>query len=319
MGLGDWFSGLLGGAKKKPSQPKAGAKPVAPGPIPLPKKKGNPLDSLPKVEIDKRFEKIGRTGQGSMSKVWRALDRKIGKYVCLKILDREKTLKFEARFQGLDKPFEGEVCITLKHPNIVQTFEFGVSKEGEPFIVMELVDGMGLNFLVETRSKKLDGNRINFICQICDGIEYLHGQGYLHRDICPRNIMLTNEGVIKIIDFGLTIPYRPEFCRPGNRTGTPNYLAPEIIRRSTTDSRVDMFALGVTAYELFCHDMPWESTQSMQTLIGHINSPPRSPLEFNPKLSPEIVKFLLKAIAKDPKDRFQNPAEMREAAKKIKE
>lgn len=319
MGLGDWFSGLLGGKGKKPAG-KAAPKPVLPAAQkPLPKKKGNPFDGLEKVDIEKRFEKVVRTGQGSMSKVWRAMDRKYGKFVCLKILDREKTLKFEARFQGLDKPLEGEVCIKLRHPNIVTTTEFGISKEGDPFIVMELVDGMGLNFLIETRSKKLDGHRIQILTQICDGIEYLHNQGYLHRDICPRNIMLTNDGVIKIIDFGLTIPYRPEFCRPGNRTGTPNYLAPEVIRRSSTDHRVDMFALGVTAYELFCHDMPWESTQSMQTLIGHINSPPRSPLEFNPKLSEPIVKFLLKGIAKDPKDRFQTPAEMKEAASRLTE
>ncbi len=319
MGLGDWFSGLLGKSTGKPAPGKIKITAGFPVLKPLPKKKGNPLDGLTKVDLDKRFEKIGRTGQGSMSKVWRALDRRLGKYVCLKILDREKTLKFEARFQGLDKPLEGEVCIHLKHPNIVQTHEFGVSTQGEPFVVMELVDGMGLNFLIETRSKKLDGNRMKYLGQICDGIEYLHGQGYLHRDICPRNTMLTNEGIIKIIDFGLTIPYRPEFCRPGNRTGTPNYLAPEIIRRSATDHRVDMFALGVTAFEMFCHDMPWESTQSMQTLIGHINSPPRNPREFAPHLSDEIVKFLLKAISKDPKDRFQTPGEMRDTAKKIKE
>ena len=90
---------------------------------------------------------------------------------------------------------------------------------------------------------------------MADALEYLHKQGYLHRDICPRNVMVTKEGVVKLIDFGLTIPYTPEFCKPGNRTGTPNYLAPELIRRTTTDHRVDLFALGVTAYEVFTGDV----------------------------------------------------------------
>ncbi len=317
MGLADWFAGLF---KRTKDNKKSSGKPAvtAPKPVVL-KKKSGPFDGLVKIDGDKRFEKIARTGQGSMSKVWRALDRKTGRQVCLKVLDKEKTLKFEARFQGLNKPFEGEISLGLKHPNIMQTYEFGLFKDGDPYIVMELVEGVGLNFLVETRSKRLDGNRLNFISQICEGIEYLHSSGYLHRDICPRNIMVSNEGVVKIIDFGLAIPYKPEFCRPGNRTGTPNYLAPEVIRRSSTDHRVDMFALGVTAYELFCHDMPWESTQSMQTLIGHINSPPKNPREFCPDMPVEIEKFLLKAIAKDPKERFQNPAEMREAAKRLTE
>src|SRR5205823_14608047 len=134
-------------------------------------------------------------------------------------------------------------------------------------------DGMGLNFLIETKSPHLKNNRINFLTQVAEGMEYIHRQGYLHRDICPRNIMVTREDVVKIIDFGLTIPYRPEFCKPGNRTGTPDYLAPEVIKRTTTDIRVDLFALGVTAYEMFIGELPWEKSESMQTLLSHMNSP----------------------------------------------
>src|SRR5205807_1485992 len=127
---------------------------------------------------------------------------------------------------------------------------------------MELIEGMGLNFLIENRSPKLEGKRIEVLCQMAVGLEYIHNEGYLHRDICPRNIMVTNEGFqVKYIDFGLSIPNRPEFRIPGNRTGTPNYLAPELIKRMSTDQRVDMFALGVTAYELFTGKLPWEKTQ----------------------------------------------------------
>ncbi len=272
-----------------------------------------PKSSLPVVDVGKRFDLLNRTGQGSMSKVWRARDLDLGRIVCLKLLDKEKTAKFEARFPGLKRPTEGAICLSLKHKNIVQTYEYGITKQGEPFLVMELVDGMGLNFLVETSSASLQGNRINFLKQIADGLEYVHKQGYLHRDICPRNIMVTKEGVVKIIDFGLAIPNRPEFTKPGNRTGTPNYLAPELIKRVATDQRVDMFALGVTAYEVFTGQLPWEKTQSLQTLLSHLNSPGKNPVEIKPDMDKRTAKFLMKAIERDPRDRFQNPEEFREA------
>src|SRR4051812_1772928 len=104
-------------------------------------------------DIDRRFELLGRTGQGSMSKVWRAKDRTTGKTVCLKILDKAKTRKFEDRFVGLKKPSEGEILMLLKHPNIVHTFEYGITTHKEPFIVMELIEGVGFNYLIETRNK----------------------------------------------------------------------------------------------------------------------------------------------------------------------
>ena len=129
--------------------------------------------------------------------------------------------------------------------------------------------------------------------------------------------MVTPDGVLKIIDFGLAIPYRPEFCKPGNRTGTPNYLAPELIKRTTTDHRVDLFALGVTAYECFTNQLPWERSQSLQTLMSHMNSPGRNPRQFRPDLDDAVVALLMKAIERDPKERYQTAAAFREALKAL--
>jgi serine/threonine protein kinase len=273
---------------------------------------------LPRIDVRKRFDLLGRTGQGSMSKVWRARDRSLGRTVCLKLLDKEKTAKFEARFPGLKKPREGEICTQLKHKNIVETYEYGITTDGEYYLVMELIDGMGFNYLIETKSHQLEGNRVSFLVQMCDAVEYIHKQGFLHRDICPRNVMVTSEDVVKMIDFGLTIPNTPEFCKPGNRTGTPNYLAPELIRRVATDHRVDLFALGVTAYEVFTGSLPWEKTQSLQTLLGHMNSPGKDPRDFRPDLDEETVEFLQRAVERNPRERFQNAAEFREALKGLK-
>jgi serine/threonine protein kinase len=182
---------------------------------------------------------------------------------------------------------------------------------------MELIEGNGLNFLIETRSSNLEGNRIDRLIQLADGLEYIHKQRFLHRDICPRNVMVNQDGIVKIIDFGLTIPYRPEFCKPGNRTGTPNYLAPELIKRITTDHRVDLFALGITAYEVMTGQLPWEKSQSLQTLQSHLNSTGKDPREFRPDLDEHVARLLIKAIERNPNARFQTAAEFREALKAL--
>jgi serine/threonine protein kinase len=274
-----------------------------------------PVMAKPKLKVDlkKRFDLHSRTGQGSMSKVWRAYDRDLGMAVCLKLLDKEKTKKFEARFIGRNKPSEGQICMALQHPNIVRTFDFGVLTNGEPFMSMEWVEGVGLNFLVETRAPGLKPKVIDYLTQLCDAVEYMHNEKYMHRDLCPRNVMVTNEGKIKLIDFGLTIPYTPVFCEPGNRTGTPDYLAPEIIKRQSTDHRVDLFALSVTAYELFTGGLPWPKAQgSMEILRKHLNNPGRDPREIKPKISDELRAFLLKGIERDPGKRFQSAGEFRD-------
>jgi serine/threonine protein kinase len=290
-----------------------GGKKVGPGGVPRRKRA-----RISRTDMSRRFDIRARSGQGSMSKVFQAYDRNLGRNVCLKILDKEKTARFEARFVGLDKPSEGEVCMDLKHPNIVTVYEHGISTKGEPFLVMEWIDGQGLNFLIETKSKQLEGNRINLLCQLCDAIDYMHRLRYLHRDICPRNAMVTKEGQLKLIDFGLTIPYRPEFCRPGNRTGTADYLAPELIRRQPTDQRVDLFALGVTAYEVFTGGLPWErAASSEETLRRHMAWPPRDPRELKPDLDEAVVNILLKSVAKEPAARYHSAVAFRDALRAL--
>ncbi|MDW8244175.1 MAG: serine/threonine-protein kinase [Thermogemmata sp.] len=271
------------------------------------------------INLEKRFDLSNRTGQGSMSRVYRAYDRDLGRFVCLKVLDKVKTANFEARFKGLNKPTEGEICLSLRHENIVRTYEHGISTQGEPFLVMEWIDGVGLNYLIETRSKQLDGNRINYLCQLCDAVQYLHDNRWLHRDLCARNVMVDNNGVLKLIDFGLTIPWRAEFCSGGNRTGTPDILAPEIIRRRPIDNRVDLFALGVTAYEIFLNQLPWErALTSEENLLRRINLPPRHPKDLKPDIEDDLAELLFKSIAKDPQDRFPSANAFKEALLSLK-
>jgi serine/threonine protein kinase len=233
------------------------------------------------------------------------------------VLDKLKTEKFDARFVGLTKPSEGTVLTLFKHRNVVTTYEHGLTNKGEQYIIMELIDGVGLNFLIENQSTQLKLKRFNYLTQIADGLDYMHSKGFLHRDICPRNIMVNKEDVVKLIDFGLCIPSTADFTKPGNRTGTPNYLAPELIKRITTDHRVDLFALGVTAYEIFVGRLPWEKGDSWDTLVSHVNQPGRDPRDFKPDMDDETAEFLLKAVERDRDRRFQSAAEFREALKAL--
>lgn len=274
-----------------------------------------------KAELAKRWELRGRTGQGSMSKVFQAYDKELGRSVCLKLMDKEKTKKFEARFtaMGLKKPPEGEICSAINHANCVKTYEYGMTTQSEPYLVMEWIDGLGLNYLIETRNVALNGNRIGYLLQLCDAVQYLHDIKFLHRDLCPRNVMVDKEGVVKLIDFGLTIPYTPPFCQPGNRTGTMDILAPEIIKRRTTDHRVDLFALGVTAFELLTGQLPWErSASSEENLRRRLNTSPRDPIAMNPDLDEALSKILIRSIAREPTERFESCRQFKDALENLK-
>jgi serine/threonine protein kinase len=273
--------------------------------------------SASRVDVKKRFQVLGKSGMGSMSQVYRAKDLELGRIVCLKILDKEKTAKFEARFVGLQRPSEGAICLDFRHPNIVQTYAHGLTTNDEQFLVMEWIDGPGLHLLIETSHAQLNGNRVKYLIGVAEALHYLHQQKFLHRDICPRNVIIDDKGSAKLIDFGLTLPYKPEFCKPGNRTGTAQYLAPEIIKRSATDHRVDLFALGVTAFEVFTGALPWGKVESMQTLLSHMNSPGQDPRELRPDLDEATAQFLNKAIEREPPKRFQTATAFRDALRTL--
>lgn len=309
-----WFFGLFG--KKKKSNRRVTATDARNMQL---KSILDAAAKMPKTKIAERFALEMRIGQGSMSKVWKARDGRSGRQVCLKILDKEKTKKFDARFPGLLRPHEGIISQSFKHKNCVTTYEWGMTSDGEIFLVMELIEGSGLNFLIETNAKSMKGKRCELLIQAAEGLGYVHDQGYMHRDICPRNMLVNTEGVLKLIDFGLTIPNTADFRKPGNRTGSANYMAPELIRRSTTDHRVDLFALGVTAYEMFTGDRPWEGAESLQTVLSHMNRPPRSPKELKADTPDIVCDFLIKAVKRDAPDRYQNTTEFRDAVRKISE
>ncbi|MFN0054971.1 MAG: serine/threonine protein kinase [Planctomycetales bacterium] len=260
---------------------------------------------IPRTDVTRRFELIGRVGQGSMSRVFRARDTLSGKIVALKILDKEKTKKFEARFAPeLKKPSEGEVAVTLKHPHIVETSEWGMTLEGEQFLVMEFVDGVSLSYLVDVQNELMQSKRLRFMIELGEAVRHFHEQGWIHRDICPRNVMVTADNQIKLIDFGLVVPNTAPFQAPGNRTGTANYMAPELIKRQRTDQRIDVFSFAVTCFEMYTRRHPWAAAETLDMVLQHINSPPVDIRELVPNIDEQVANTIMKGLKTEPGQRW---------------
>ena len=262
---------------------------------------------LRRVDVAKRFALQRKAISGTMSIFYMARDLTNDQIVGLKILDKKKTAAFESRFRGLKKPREGEIALLFAHPHIVRTLEHGITINAEQFVVMEFIEGAGLNSLLTERSPRLEGNRLRFIRQAAEALVAVHSAGFIHRDICPRNFMITDEKPrVKLIDFGLSVPAKPPFLQPGIRTGTPNYMAPEVVRRKPTDKRLDVFAFGVTAYEVCTGQLPWFSGETGMAAMRHDTMPPHDIRELRPQINPTLAKAIHSCLEADPSKRCRS-------------
>jgi eukaryotic-like serine/threonine-protein kinase len=270
-----------------------------------------------KVNLDRRFTIVSETAQGSMSKVYRAVDNQTGRSVCLKVQIPAKNEAAAARAGPEARPDEGEMAAKLNHPHVVRILEHGVSTKNEHFLVMDYIDGLSFQFLRETKSvPKLD-DKLELLAQAAEGLAAVHAAGFIHHDINPRNFLVDRDQRVKLIDFGLTVPNTPVFRRPGNRTGTLNYMAPELVRREPIDERIDIFSFGVVAFEFLTNKLPYDSTSSMASILGRINHEPLDPIKANPNLPPPVLDLLRKLTARRKEARWPSMATVAEALRSI--
>ncbi|MFO0818072.1 MAG: serine/threonine-protein kinase [Pirellulales bacterium] len=273
-----------------------------------------------KLDVSTRFEILREAITGTMSHFHMARDHQTGKVVGLKLLDTEKTIQFEARFKGLKKPSEGEISMQLKHPRIVESLEYGVTKSGQQYLVMEFCHGTNLSTLILNQDPVLEGRRVNMIRQMAEALDHVHRAGYIHRDVCPRNFIYNPEDdSIKLIDFGLTVPATKEFMQPGNRTGTPVYMAPEVVRRRPTDQRLDIYAFGVTIYQLLTFTFPWPVTDTTgRGAMSHDAHPPKDIREYRSDLTPALAAAVMKCVEPLPEKRFDSMSTFLRAIREVK-
>ncbi len=268
--------------------------------------------SSDKLNVETQYELLREAVTGTMSTFHMARDRKTGEIVGLKLLNKEKTDAFESRFKALGKPNEGDIALAIKHPRVVETLRHGQTTKGQIYIISEFLDGPALSALIFAKDPVLKGKRLNLVKQMAEGVAAVHEAGYIHRDICPRNFICSPDASsLKLIDFGLTLPMKKEFMQPGNRTGTASYLAPEIVRRRTTDHRVDIFALGVSAYYLCTFEFPWLGNESTgKAALQHDTQVAENILTYAPKLNRKLAEAIMRCIAVNPDDRFQTAEQL---------
>jgi len=259
------------------------------------------------TDIEARFERLRSAVSGTMSNFIVARDRDSDIIVGVKLCDIEKVQFFESRFKGMNKPSEGEIATSMHHKFVVETTEYGVSTKGAPYLVMEFVDGPGLQTLIHNREAGLlAGKRMMLIGQMAEALRYVHASGYIHRDICPRNFMCKADiSVIKLIDFGLTVPATKDFMAPGNRTGTPLYMAPEVVRRRSTDHRVDIFSFGVTCYQLLTFEHPWPGSETNGlAALNHDTASATDIFHHRPDLNKQLGALIMQSIRAKPEERI---------------
>ena len=253
----------------------------------------------PKVDISRRFERLHESISGTMSSFYKAKDKSTGNVVGLKILDPKKLDPIEGRYKGLGKPPEGEIGSQITGPHVVKTLEWGTTTDGRQVIVQEFIEGTMLHSLISAKKPLQAAKRIDLVRQAATAIAAVHKAGFVHRDICPRNFILRPDGRLVLIDFGLTVPDKPVFLKPGNRIGTPNYMAPEVVRRKQADKRLDVFSFGVTAYEICTLDLPWPGGKSGSAAMTH-DSPPTPLRDRWPEAPEPLAKAIEACLEADP-------------------
>lgn len=262
----------------------------------------------PKLDYRKRYDLLKEAISGTMSRVYHARDKATGEEVALKILDMDKLNSINAKFaKGVKKPSEGEIaCQFSDHPTIVRTLDHGVTTDGEFYLVMEYLGGTGLNNVLMFPQDLMAGARRHYIQQVGEALAAVHDKGFIHRDICPRNLIFTEDfKFLKLTDFGLSVPNRPPFTDPGNRTGTANYMAPELVRRRKTDHRLDVFSFGVTIYELCTKELPWPRGDSGLAAMSH-DQPPTPITDYRPQIHPQLARAIHSCIEPDVSKRCES-------------
>lgn len=267
-----------------------------------------------------KYRILQALGRGGMAQVYRAYHAALDRYVAVKVLrtDLIEQADFLERFRR-----EARAVSALRHPAIVQVFDFDV-QDDLYYMVMELLEGDTLRARLNayrTRGEFLPLSEIVRILQdVLDGLDYAHHEGVIHRDLKPSNILLTRRGQAVLTDFGIAqIVGVTQHTVSGALLGTLHYMAPEQGLEGVCDARSDLYSLGIVLYEMLTGAPPFDAETPLAILLKHLNAPVPPPRQVNPGLPPVLEQIVLKALAKDPAERFQSAAEMRAALQPLAE
>ncbi|MER8016055.1 Stk1 family PASTA domain-containing Ser/Thr kinase [Streptomyces griseoluteus] len=261
-----------------------------------------------------RYELGHVLGRGGMAEVYLAHDTRLGRTVAVKTLraDLARDPSFQARFRR-----EAQSAASLNHPAIVAVYDTGedyIDGVSIPYIVMEYVDGSTLRELLHSGRKLLPERSMEMTIGILQGLEYAHRSGIVHRDIKPANVMLTRNGQVKVMDFGIARAMGDSgmtMTQTAAVIGTAQYLSPEQAKGEQVDARSDLYSTGCLLYELLTVRPPFVGDSPVAVAYQHVREEPQPPSVFDPEITPEMDAIVLKALTKDPDYRYQSADEMR--------
>ncbi len=256
-----------------------------------------------------KYEIVDVIGQGSMGVVYKCIDTVLNRYVALKTLNLQLASNNEIRERFYR---EAKILANLNHTNIVQVYEL---KEFENFcyIVMEYLEGESLKSIISNKKPLSNLSKLEIARQIASGIAYAHSKGVIHRDLKPANIFIREDGVVKILDFGVAKLATSDMTAKGMILGTISYMAPEQLRGLDIDGRADIFSIGAIMYEMFSYHKPFHAANVSEVMSKIVNATP----DYIPRAPKDINEVIFKCLAKNPDERYYTADELREAIEGI--
>ena len=253
--------------------------------------------------IGSRYRLVQRIGSGGMADVWSADDSMLDRRVALKFLHERfgEDAQFVERFRR-----EAQAAAGLQHPNLVSVYDRG-EHEGRYWIAMEYVHGASLKDLIERGLSPAES--VEIVRQILTGVRFAHERGVVHRDLKPHNVLVDSEGRARVTDFGIARAGASEITQTGSVLGTAQYLSPEQAQGLETTASADIYSVGVILYEALTGQVPFDAETAVAIALKQVSEPPVPPRRINPEIPPALDAVVLKALAKDPKDRFADATE----------
>jgi serine/threonine-protein kinase len=257
--------------------------------------------------LNSRYELEQLIGTGGMADVYRARDNLLGRTVAVKILHPQyaKDEVFIARFRQ-----EAQAAANLNQPNIVNVYDWGI-ENSIYYLVMEYVEGRDLKDIIQQGGPLLPERAVEIAMSICLALEAAHAYGIVHRDIKPHNVIVTYDNQIKVMDFGIArVAGGSAMTQTGTIMGTAQYISPEQAQGRPADPRSDLYSLGVVIYEMLTGKVPFDGENPVSIAYKHVREDPLPPSMINPDISPGLEAVVMKALAKNPENRYQTAMEM---------
>src|SRR5215217_7937406 len=269
-----------------------------------------------KNRIDKRYELRGRVGSGGMGRVYLAHDEVLDRDVALKLLKSRYAANEELveRFRR-----EAKSAASLSHPHIVPVFDWGETGNGTYYIAMEHLSGGTLRDLIASGRMLSPRTVVEVALQIAEALEAAHARGVVHRDIKPRNILVTDSGHVKVADFGIARAAEATTLSDlGEILGSVKYMSPEQAAGERVGPASDLYSVGVVLYEMLTGRVPFVAEGALATAMKHVTEQPLSPGERNPYVPEAMDALVMGLLAKNPEDRYQSAAHLAENLRRVR-